>query len=634
MVTPSAWSRRRFLGTALSTAFVAPVSGRVVPPLADDARLAAPIMVARKEATLDDLLTEISGSRKNLLLTRRQSGSWQIGWYRATVFAENVPAHTILADIAELFGYDWQVAENPLVYVLYQPSESRRWEERLRDILRAQGIGLLQELARCSRESWEEWRKRRDKLEDSPEADAILRKNVFYLARFGPHSALHLLDTLTPLQMRTLVEEGELTLSRKGTTGAQQDCITHILSEQTGLTRSDSAERLSKEEASRAIARDLTYLQQFGFRITIRANMLTGIPTSFSYAIPPVSYSAGMFTDVAKERGMPSLLPVCGRPYPPDAAEPTTPPVPPSHTDEEMDRLPFPAGWSLKQEQIFTPWADILDSLKPHLLPRFRIYSDDLEGRRIGRFSADTALLARTGQNPSAAQLPQLLGVPTLPDMKRLSMTAGLDALCDAYGKLWWRRGDALFFRHRLWFREQEYGVPPQLEPTLARLLSQNPPNIDGALLLLARLPPKQFMGYAARVCAAYTRSRPLPVPAGFLQGDGQPLALLYARLRADQRRRVLSSDGLPFAAMDTDQQAEYARIVYFDGGPDALDRMAKTPFRAEMQEMSGTASDKTPRFSTLRLSLPYRDQIAWATIGIVFPKDTPTDESEGTMAT
>lgn len=619
MASSSIGSRRRFLGTALCTAFVPFLPRRNTPQtvaMADDTRLAAPVTITRKGALLDDLLGEIAGSQKSLLTTRRQSGPWQIGWYRATAFAENVPRRTVLADIAELFGYEWQVPENTSAYVLYQNSESRQWEQRLRNNLVAQSSSLIQELARHSQESWEVWRRRRDDLEDSPKATTLLRKNVYYLARSETHTALRLLLTLTPAQLRTLADDGMFTFSGKGTSGPQQESVTRIFRERTGLTRMDSEERLSKEEAARVISRDLMGLRQFGFRIFTRRSIQTGIPSSFSYAIPPVTIFAGTFSEVAKERGLPYQLPVRGRPYPPDAVEPTASLVLPQK-DEEMERLPFPPDWSLKQERIFESWDSVLESLKPHLPSRLRIYSDALEGSRIGRFSGQTPLLARIGQNMDRAQVAQSLNISPLPDLKGLSLAAGLDALCEVYGKLWWRRGDALFFRSRLWFREQEYEVPPQVEPTLTRLLNRDPPDIDKALLLLARLTPKQFMGYTMRICAAYARSRSLPVPSAFLGSGGQQMVLLYSTLRPDHRQRVLSADGLPFTGMDTAQQAEFARIVYFSGGPDALDRLRDFPLRAEMLESDKPDVGSMFRFITLRLSLPYRNQVTWETIGI-----------------
>lgn len=244
--------------------------------------------------------------------------------------------------------------------------------------------------------------------------------------------------------------------------------------------------------------------------------------------------------------------PVRGAPYPERKRPPgatASPAQPAGYAD--LEKLPFPAKGF--QESFPGTWTKIFAQLGRRL--PFALYSDGFTGLPVGRSAGMEAGDPEGPQNP--ARIP----------VERLSVAAALDALCKRYGRIWWREGDALFFRSRTWFLDEQYVVPRPVLQRLAEQVQTSGRIDEKSLELLAQLSPQQLHGMHRIVEELY----------GPVAWSGRTLGVfwllrVYQMLSGSQKSRVLR-DGLPVVAMTPQQQRAYREALFVSRAPLAMIR-------------------------------------------------------------
>jgi hypothetical protein len=513
------------LAGLLSVHLVGESSGRQGnEPLLSSTPPSAPVTLSVSAQPLTEVLRELPTGEHTQLDTTRNTA-----WDRVTLCVKERPSGELLSDVAELFNYQWerdQNAEPPGKSVLAQSIRARQHEDGLYlDSLDRAAEPLLK-LASYTRTPAEKWAQQARDLGGAQPKDVLLREgNLEKLSDPKAHAGLKLLTTLSAPQRQALFENEEIFLPWHGMTSGQQGLARTMVSWWPQYDEHEGS--LSEEKRQQKIDAQVAWLKQFGVILSIYKNPVTGAVTYYRGGVGGGHSGFAGFPDTLFKA---NLLPVRGRPYKGRAGDP-----PVSYTD--LERMPFPEKFRLDPGKPAS-WSQIVIQLSKHL--SMPLYSDDFAGTR----------------DPHGAPTSQF------PNPAGLSLTQGLDALCRAHGRLWWRRGDALFFRSRTWFVEKRYEVPP---PTLA-LLSKQVGTLDemnpAALTTLSRLTIHQLQGLSGATNFQLTLA---PRGKGIsLQGrDGvffdTRKAFFYLQLIAaltqSQRREVLSPQGLRYARMNPSQQ-------------------------------------------------------------------------------
>jgi hypothetical protein len=271
------------------------------------------------------------------------------------------------------------------------------------------------------------------------------------------------------------------------------------------------------------------------------------------------------------------LFPVRGRPYErrPGAQVPVF---------DDLKRIPFPAGFKLDSTET-EDWPEVMEKLA-RCVP-MSLFSDHF----------------------TALPHPKDRGIKAPPNLKGLSLAEGLDALCDYYGRLWWRDQDALFFRSRRWFVDRLYEVPPPVLAFLRQELAAHAKLDAEGLTALSRLTFRQLEGLNAASALAELGIRRGMVlfyrdPQGARAAHGY--LQVYATLNETQKGKVLTPSGLPIAEMAPEQQQALVQMLVVERGHTILDRLADFRLRAHQ----GTAVvRRRESVRVYRLGFTYADR-------------------------
>jgi hypothetical protein len=168
-------------------------------------------------------------------------------------------------------------------------------------------------------------------------------------------------------------------------------------------------------------------------------------------------------------------------------------------------------------------------------------------------------------------------------------LAQGLDALCTAYGRLWWVRDGTLFFRSRTWYIEKTYQTPQRTLVRLWRELARPGDLTPSAATVLSSLTLRQLQGLGVTLRAhGYT---------GFNLVDEMVAARtlrdyleVCASLNEGQKRAALSKDGLPLQGMSEAQKRQMLALVILQAQRAALDRLPEV--RLRIRREGGPSSD------------------------------------------
>lgn len=555
------WIRRTLAKTALPLCLLAAVL--LAPPcliaawgqqntltlLLRDERLSAPITVSLPAQPVDEVLRRLSGSSPSRLQANRP-----LAWERVSLFARDIPLQQILLGLSDLLNAEWESqgdGEQPQRQVLVQSVRARRYEERLWRDTRERASQPLFALAHYTRTPAQQWAKREKSLGETEPDDPLLSyTNLKSLAQPSSHAALQLLTTLSLAQRQTLLEYGRLFLRWRAMSPRQRELTAAMVGDPQGSNNAYRyGDRLPGEVAQKNAEESLAWLEQFGLVLYAGMDPATGAVVSYGIDLGSAQFPYAFFGHALFE---PSLLPVRGRPYPP-------PPDAVPAVYDDLERMPFPPKFRLSTDRAYA-WSEVVEQLSQHLpMP---LFSDDFTGTRDPRSRIE------------------------LPDLARLNLAEALDALCKAHGRLWWREGDALFFRSRTWFVERRYEVPP---PTLA-LLSERlgkEHRLDTVVVAaLSRLTLQQLQGLAGAANFQLDRGHARLRGSVFFQAQRAFLFLqFYSTLSASQQRQVLSSQGLTWERMPLSQQHAFFDLAAISQGRRVLKERDRLSFRIPQEK-------------------------------------------------
>jgi hypothetical protein len=172
---------------------------------------------------------------------------------------------------------------------------------------------------------------------------------------------------------------------------------------------------------------------------------------------------------------------------------------------------------------------------------------------------------------------------PPVLALEKMSVAKALDALCVRFGKIWWREGDALFFRSRTWFLDRRFQVPPPVLAALQQQLRARGKLDRQGVELLAGLNDQQIRGLDLLVQEQSKRWVPWPASTMY-----RPLRA-YAQLRIDQQEQVLRPEGLAVAKMTPAQRYAYQEALLLCGSLSSLELVENPPtFRLEQSVTPG----------------------------------------------
>ncbi len=340
-------------------------------------------------------------------------------------------------------------------------------------------------------------------------------------------------------------------------------------------------------------------LERYGLFLTVSRDPGTGALVDYAVRFGPDVGHCAAFND---SRFEPSLLPLRGRPYPRPGqgsgfavqrlARPRPRPRVPAEPGEasrnsagaeiatsswtrtwtwtstvpvrflnpeveaDLETRPFPPAFRLDPKRVPT-WSEVVGELSRHL--PFALYSDDFAGTRDWQ---------RQRVLPA--------------DLSRFSLAAGLDALCKAHDRLWWRSGDALFFRSRAWFYERRFEVPPPVQARLAEQIDLERGLTPAAFTTLSRLSLQQLQGLSA---AAAFEARRRGVSTRERYGWYYYVRRAYPLLRffgtlSERQKRLVFAEGLRPDDMSPAQREQFLFLAILSDYRDVLDDPAAVRLR------------------------------------------------------
>jgi hypothetical protein len=514
-----------------------------------------------------------------------------VGGERLSVYVRRRSRASLQRDLQILLNYDWiPDTDRPPVqrYTLVPSERLRQYEADLRQKTLERGATRLYELTRYLSTSQEDYEALAAQLQQQNRepADPMLRDNLFYLSRYGPRLGLRLLTTLAPEQRLTLLDEGQLMLL-PGEMTPEQQALTHDL----GLSIGEFRKRIQHAQANEKPEDIAALADQIGIVLRVPQHPITGTAQSLDYGLG----EGGMVcASLENQAPLPDLLPVRGNPYhfDPNRADATRKPPLPRYP--LLEKMAFPADFQLAADGL-AAWRDIVAELARHLsLP---IYSDEYA------FSPAPDPANRLSYFPEASQP---VGAPALVrELKRVTLEAGLDALCNRYHYLWWYEGGALFFRSRTWFIERQYEMPPEVLALLESHLRKSGGRYDSACLTaLSTLTLHQLQGL--NVTSASHRPQLDRLTQFYQARYSYAYLQVISMLDEAQKEKVLSQSGLPLAEMNPQQQAAFIRMMFITRGPEILYRLPNIWLKADQPAVH--PSTATPQFQTPVLYFSYKD--------------------------
>lgn len=504
--------------------------------LSSDPRLSAKITIEDGGKSLKVLFGSLTADNRPKLLLRRD-----IEWERVSVFANERPLHLVLSDLGMLLNYSWRAGktEPPEEYEIAPTASSLAFERNLLRETLSRGAEPLTRLVPYLRISPDEAKERYSAaLKGKPIDDPVLDSNIFYIGREGSRTAIAAFGALTPDQRWTILSDGRVILSPSTMTADERTIVRNI-----GVESARLLERIGKQEEGVSADSAGEWAEKLGLQLYANRDALGGRVLSYGYSTEGSlgRWGGGDFRQVPSR---PDVLPVRGNPYVkhvPGEKRPET----------DFDSVPFPANFKLTSHDTAT-WPDVLKELHRHL--KQSLVSDDYQvhSRAIDR-----------------------RGTP-LPDLRRLTLSQGLDAVCRHFRRLWWRQDDTIFFRSRTWFIERQYEPPQPVIEEIRGSLEKTGLMDASALVAVSTLDPWQLDGLMWMMTVASLNS------SGLDQDDwleAHPrwvecsLLRLFVKLNDPQKRKVMGADGLPLAEMSEAHKNELLSILALERGSWALRR-------------------------------------------------------------
>ncbi|HZO88539.1 MAG TPA: hypothetical protein VFB38_09380 [Chthonomonadaceae bacterium] len=538
-------------GLTLSAAAQEPSTRKAEP-------LAAAVTLARREQTLEELVRGLNAPGRPQLEAGRA-----LKWDRATVFAHGIPLRRLQSGLSKLFNAAWMEeasAPPPGKYTLIQGQRAQDYEAQLwRETLEQRATPLFK-LAGYLKTPPEEFKRLEQSLEanhQEPEDPQLRDGNVWYLSHADSRAALELALTLSSEQLYSLLSDERYFLPWSAMTPRQRE-LAQILALNIGKDRQNNAEQgIAPFRKGERAEDSVEWLKQFGLVLHAEIDPATDAWIGFGYGLGGMNYAG-----VSPQGALPmtDLLPVRGYPY--KRQRGTQPPAYP-----DLERTPFPPEFKLDPNKT-TTWTQVVAELSRHLsLP---LFSDAFTFRFVPR------------QRDSA----------NLPDLSKLSLAEGLDALCSRYHYLWWYEDGMLFFRNRTWFIERQYEVPPPVLALLRRQLETSGQFDTQALDALSRLTRRQLEGLNALTAldkGGLKLSYTDPEAYERLRGDSLARGAysylqVYAQLNEEQKRQALSPQGLPLAQMSPAQQQALLQILFMELWSELPAPPADISFRVEQK--------------------------------------------------
>jgi hypothetical protein len=247
----------------------------------------------------------------------------------------------------------------------------------------------------------------------------------------------------------------------------------------------------------------------------------------------------------------------------------------------ELEEMQFPAR-GFRQAYPST-WPEAFRQLGERL--PYSLYSDYFAAEPLGQDPRVFIGRSEGDDNPPVIAL------------QRMTLAEGLDALCARYHKIWWRTGNALFFRSRTWFLDRPRQVPTPVLEELQQQWSTRGRLDQRGVDLLAGLSQEQLLGLA--YLAMEKRKRSLSTELLANMGWFVPF---FAALAPEQKEKLLGG-GLSLAQMTPMQRDRYRQALFLSGrvAPDRLD--SPPPFRIEQSVEPGVPG-KEPAVGVVEIYL------------------------------
>jgi hypothetical protein len=561
------------------------------------------VTLQREAVTLEKLLAEL-GHQTGLKLTAGQ----EVRWDQVSLHVQRRPAAQVMTELAELLDHFWERGSGDR-RTLRQDTRSRAYEEGLRRQRFERAADALLNYAALANRPPEYYARLKEALQGKEPPDRRLQGMVMdILSSPGSHAGLRLLGTLSREQLLALVSAAELDyyLPWREMSPVQRELALQVADEIAAPPPKPTMMPLPP------LPRARQWVQKMG--LVLNVHLFDGTPYPHSYwvriANPPLTCGYDISSPPAKPEGAAAAR---GRPYPP--REPRRVRAADRAAEyRDLEEMPFPAR-GFRQTYPST-WPEAFGQLAERL--PFALYSDYFAAEPIG---LDPVIYAND---------PETKNPPVLA-LEQMSVAEGLDALCARYGKVWWREGDALFFRSRTWMWDRLYQVPP---PVLAEL--QQPLTSHGKLDrrgvdLLAGLTYRQLVGLHYLVREKLKRYVNWSAWSMFW------LLRVYAHLTEEQKTQVLTAAGLPFAQMTPAQRRGYQEALFRTASLELVDN--PPAFRLE-QRVIARAPEREPPLCELVFYLMdeaerrEKPRHQWQELGILsVPFPAPSPAGKGTQS-
>lgn len=404
-------------------------------PLNKDARFARKIAIRSGGGSLGQLLATLT-EKTGIRLTAARD----IVEEKAVVFTPARPLRETMADLAALFGCQWNIeteaGSEAIYYRLVRTGKNRRREAQLLEATEGRLLAEADRYVRALNESPEQLKKR-------PKDDPIRE----ILSNANTRLAVMAFAGLSPEQ-RGRLQDGEfLSLPFKSLGAQWREPIRKMFMRIGAAIRQDA----DKDRELPGLEQDMLQFQLSEYNGRSSLSLMldkAGIGTTFA----------------AVKNNHDWILPPHGDPY---------------TGDKVVTETTLPTVKNIEAATA-KEWVDRLRKLA------------ETTGRPILADFYRSQLVNRDyrSENADPDEEPQ-------PESRPVSPTAALDAFCHSTGYLWWNRpGGALLFRKRDWFVQRQYEVPDSwLLSVAATLQRQNGSVTYGDLRRLTSLTRRQIVG-------------------------------------------------------------------------------------------------------------------------------------------
>jgi hypothetical protein len=472
----------------------------------------------------------VIGKETHLALT---AGA-EVRWDRVSVYWRERPVEKVLVELAELLNYAW--IDNGAKRTLRADARARASGQNERRRWFGFAAERLLRYAGLAQRPPTYYRRMKENLKG--EELALQQPLLDRLANPSLHSTLRLLLTLSEEQLLDLVSAGEQEyyLPWRQMTPLQQDLAFRIAQELESPAPSPKYLQVTSVPEARR------WVQEMGLVLKVWLWPGTNYVKFCSVRLGDGNILCGYNID--------------GKPFSPQRFETRGNPYHSlgsrrrstednSNGYDDLDAIPFPFR-NFRQAYPST-WPVIFRQLAERL--PFALYSDYFP-------AAPTGVDASYVMGPNEVQ-----STPAVLPLERMSVAEALDGLCACYGRVWWRRGDALFFRKRTWFLDRLFQTPPPVLTSLQeQLMSQGRLDRNG-LDLLAGLTWRQIAGLYLLAQEQFQTATVMPWAERLHRAVW--LLQFYGILAPPQKERSLESTGLPVAQMTTGQRYAYQEALY-----------------------------------------------------------------------